>query len=464
VRFACGVHKQNRVWAESAVSSVFEILSVVWLVAFAPLSWVRRCTPEGTKEILRSLITVVAIFFSSFAHADRCRDSVVQLGNASGGGSERPSVPREVLLNELALFYSEILQNKTLLPVFQLRLQEVASIEGQSAEDLYAEIEALADSPTIGKSITEKRSELRKQENAKMWVGLEPYLQGLLLKDREVIEKELIIPGRLNPVITGEVEFRFVGVHEVVLSEFSDRSKRRSFSTKIDTFGKGDDFAIGQVPVTQILYLLAALYNKAADPTPSAFTGGQSEVILHLGGTDYRIRPNHPVETVSWYDAMEHATRVSGLTNSNYSLPTEKEWEFAHRAGTVMNFPFGHDARLLPSYGWFEENSGGQTHAVGELRPNGYALHDTLGNVAEWTSSQIGTSRIFLGGAFNSDAEELSSSWRDWESSERRFRFDALGFRLKRSGPSEINPIYTFTFGKSKLPPNSESTDTGGKP
>jgi hypothetical protein len=35
---------------------------------------------------------------------------------------------------------------------------------------------------------------------------------------------------------------------------------------------------------------------------------------------------------------------------------------------------------------WYGVNSGGQAHAVGERRPNGFGLFDMLGNVAEWVN------------------------------------------------------------------------------
>jgi formylglycine-generating enzyme required for sulfatase activity len=48
-----------------------------------------------------------------------------------------------------------------------------------------------------------------------------------------------------------------------------------------------------------------------------------------------------PVESVSWYDAVEFCDRLTLLTNRQYRLPTEAEWEYACRAGTTTPFHFG---------------------------------------------------------------------------------------------------------------------------
>ncbi len=101
---------------------------------------------------------------------------------------------------------------------------------------------------------------------------------------------------------------------------------------------------------------------------------------------------NLPVETVSWYDAVEFCTRFSQYTGRTYSLPTEAEWEYACRAGTTTPFHFGetitgdlanYDAR----YTYADEPKGehrSKTMAVGQFSPNAFGLYDMHGNVWEW--------------------------------------------------------------------------------
>src|SRR5436189_1653245 len=96
---------------------------------------------------------------------------------------------------------------------------------------------------------------------------------------------------------------------------------------------------------------------------------------------------------VSWNDAAEFCATLSKqeelqpfyyragdvvtpLAGKGYRLPTEAEWEFVCRAGTVTRFWTGDDDKDLMRAGWFLKNSGGRTHPVGELTANPIGLLD----------------------------------------------------------------------------------------
>ena len=81
-----------------------------------------------------------------------------------------------------------------------------------------------------------------------------------------------------------------------------------------------------------------------------------------------------PVEQISWDDCQEFCKKT-GL-----SLPTEVQWEYACRAGTAG--PFAGTGNL-DEMGWYDKNSGGTTHPVGEKKANDFGLHDMHGNVWE---------------------------------------------------------------------------------
>lgn len=97
---------------------------------------------------------------------------------------------------------------------------------------------------------------------------------------------------------------------------------------------------------------------------------------------------NSAVSFVTWQQADEFCRRLSKLEGLKYRLPTEAEWEYACRAGSVQSYHFGNNQQLLGQYAWFNDNTVkvGRPfpHPVAAKQPNKWDLFDTHGNVAEW--------------------------------------------------------------------------------
>ncbi len=94
--------------------------------------------------------------------------------------------------------------------------------------------------------------------------------------------------------------------------------------------------------------------------------------------------PDQPAVTMTQFAAKQYTKWLSGITGEQYRLPTEAEWEYAARAGTTTAYSFGDDPEAIDAYGWYEDNSDYETHAVGTKQPNAWGLYDMHGNAAEW--------------------------------------------------------------------------------
>jgi formylglycine-generating enzyme required for sulfatase activity len=95
-----------------------------------------------------------------------------------------------------------------------------------------------------------------------------------------------------------------------------------------------------------------------------------------------------PVEQVSFQDVQALLGKLNARNDGFfYRLPTEAEWEYAARAGTVDQFAGAKVANSLARYSpaddlaWYNVE---KTQPVASKKPNAWGLYDMRGNVAEW--------------------------------------------------------------------------------
>jgi formylglycine-generating enzyme required for sulfatase activity len=128
-------------------------------------------------------------------------------------------------------------------------------------------------------------------------------------------------------------------------------------------------------------------------------TQAQWESIMGANPSRFEGDSRRPVERVSWNDCQEYLKRLNDRLKFqrsplNADLPTEAEWEYSCRAGSAEAYCFGHDKSRLSDFAWYsgcsESSLTGQTHPVGELKPNDWGLYDMHGNVSEWCKDWYG--------------------------------------------------------------------------
>ena len=180
----------------------------------------------------------------------------------------------------------------------------------------------------------------------------------------------------------------------------------------------GQNYAICKYEVTQ------AIWEEVMGENPSYFKG-----------------PNRPVERVSWDDCQEFIKKLNALpevqeSGFTYRLPTEKEWEYACRAGATGDYCKLADGtkiteRTLGEVAWYNDNSGSETHPVGQKKPNAFGLYDMHGNVWEWCEDLYqagGSLRVVRGGSWDVGSRGCQAFIRACSYPDDRD--NRLGFRL----------------------------------
>lgn len=155
---------------------------------------------------------------------------------------------------------------------------------------------------------------------------------------------------------------------------------------------------------------------------------------------------NYPAYRVSWNDIKEFIRKLNKITNKDFRLPTEAEWEYAARGGRKSKGYKYSGSNNIGSVAWYTDNSGGKTHPVKGKSPNELGIYDMTGNVwercSDWYASNYyekspstnpqgpssGSNRVLRGGSWGRIARRCRVSFRS--SSDIGDRNCGSGFRL----------------------------------
>ena len=95
-------------------------------------------------------------------------------------------------------------------------------------------------------------------------------------------------------------------------------------------------------------------------------------------------KDGYPAVNMTHFAASRFCEWLSIKTGYYYRLPTEAEWEYACRSGSVYNYSFGDNLESLDDHAWYKNNSNEKYQKVGQKTPNKWGLYDMHGNVSEW--------------------------------------------------------------------------------
>lgn len=171
---------------------------------------------------------------------------------------------------------------------------------------------------------------------------------------------------------------------------------------------------------------------------------------------------SHPVVCVSWADAKAYVAWLGSRTGQDYRLLSEAEWEYAARATSKAEYPWGdqspiskmgalNGARFDDYENEAEPGAASRTVPVGSYGANAFGLFDTAGNADEWTEDcwnashagapadgSVRTSgdcslHVVRGGSWKGFGWNIRSATRLLNLTDNRFSNG--GFRIARSLP-----------------------------
>jgi formylglycine-generating enzyme required for sulfatase activity len=272
------------------------------------------------------------------------------------------------------------------------------------------------------------------------------------------LKKKVIIIGAGPAGLAAALAFGFALAFGTGSSSLSSSSSSAGFAAA---------FALALTEVTRFDWALFERQSGYRAASGCLTWDGDGYVqAAHLGWRNpgFSHSDEHPAVCVSWQDAQAYARWLSTKTGHQYRLPSEREWEYAARAGSPRPYPWAgttvcdhanvaDETLRLKHPAWpIEKCNDGYpfTAPVGSYAPNAFGLYDMHGNVWEWvedcfhdsyaglppdgsawTTACASPQRVLRGGSWSDEA----SSMRNRGRYAPEVRNLITGFRLARTAP-----------------------------
>ena len=214
-----------------------------------------------------------------------------------------------------------------------------------------------------------------------------------------------------------------------------------------------DDYYIGIYEVTQEQYRRMT----GASALGGAFTGYADSAVRPRSQLNYNTIRGSGLGNDHTVGSSSAIKKIRDLTDIDFDLPTDAQWEYACRAGTTgalySGDPFSN--ANCQKLGWVYGNSAvdgtRQTHTAGTKPPNGWGLYDMIGNVREWCldwyvadlgtedvsdpmGPETGSNRVLRGGDYATSPSTTPSARMSYRQNDIPNRSasqaSAFGFRL----------------------------------
>ena len=251
-------------------------------------------------------------------------------------------------------------------------------------------------------------------------------LAGLLLMAQTLLFGQDSIPAPTSYRVNG-VTFKMVriekgdfwmGAQHTDTADFNYDRHSQNDELPVHHVSIREDFYIGQTEVTQQLWKAVMGYNPSKKKCPK-----------------------RPVTNVDYFEVQEFIKLLDSLTEMQFRLPTEEEWEFAARGGNNSHgyvYSGGKEAKRVA---WHNGNTR-SLKKVKKRKANELGIYDMSGNVWEWTSTlyrfydkernarlgKEGEMYVIRGGAWQLPETSCRVAWRGKRLPELKNSFG--GFRL----------------------------------